>query len=225
MASIDEICTSSMVEEHDAKYQAAVASNKFRTWLKNGQVLPSEIGIRDVKMFGANPGFVVGEMKIKYESGKPAPGYFVVRGGAVTVLVRVNARWIFGVQQLRGPVLKKIREAVAGMLDENGNLKGAAVAETEEELGITIPSNDLVYLFSFYTSPGLLDEKVVAYLVDVQVPEERMHQLLTKVTGTADEEITPFCIDSHAPDYIQQVEATEDCKLMLMCMHVKLKNM
>jgi len=139
-------------------------------------------------MFGPNVGFIVGEItvpSVPTPDGKipNLPGYFVIRGDAVAILVVVNGQYILGVEQSRVPVAGLVREAIAGMMDESGNPVGQMVKELKEEASISVKGSDLLYLGEYYSSQGLLDEKIICYAVEISIPQIQLKALLDKLHG------------------------------------------
>lgn len=64
------------------------------------------------------------------------------------------------------PIGKWIEEIPAGMIDEDGNFKGVAAKELEEETGIKIELKELVDLGSIFPSSGGCDEEIFLYAIN-----------------------------------------------------------
>jgi 8-oxo-dGTP pyrophosphatase MutT (NUDIX family) len=63
------------------------------------------------------------------------------------------------VEQYRIPVKKRLIEFPAGLIELNESIKGAAIRELKEELGLVYASENLINLGSVYSSAGLTNEK------------------------------------------------------------------
>ncbi|KAL0205675.1 hypothetical protein P9112_000982 [Eukaryota sp. TZLM1-RC] len=156
--------------------------------------------VQSVDMFGSSK---VGFIKFKADcsvDGHRVPGIVFCRGAAVAILmVLVNAsngeEYCIMTEQCRVPCGKsKFIEIPAGML-ENGQFKGTAAAEVQEETGITIDENHLVDLIKevtnstgssfpgMYPSPGGCDEYIKLYLYRKEISQEELNELDGKLTG------------------------------------------
>ena len=110
--------------------------------------------------------------------------YAFIRGGSVAVFVRaividddrreVNSYGIF-TQQIRYPMGGILREICAGCVDaETNNIKGVALTELQEELGIVVNMNDLVSLGTIVPSGGGTYETIELFYLTVYFTEEEL---------------------------------------------------
>jgi ADP-sugar diphosphatase len=164
-----------VTEEQFAK---AIASLKFKNW---GDGISSEydmrsIHIQSVDMFGPNVGFIKLNCEA-YFNGKPVPGIAFIRGNSVSILIILilpnGEKHILLVVQPRIAIgCSAYIEAVAGMMDENGNFIGVAAKEIKEETGLDIVERDLIPLGGIYPSPGGCDEYIKLYAYECPISEE-----------------------------------------------------
>lgn len=146
--------------------EAAVNSVPFQHWMKSlgaksglltlggsggARVSLRSVLIQSVDFFGKRVGFVKFKAEVVDEkTGKTLPGIVFARGGAVGILMLLEAdgrTYAILTEQARVPVGRAIKELPAGMLDEDaGDFSGAAAKEVEEEVGIHIKGSDLVDL-------------------------------------------------------------------------------
>jgi ADP-sugar diphosphatase len=175
---------------------------------------PTHVDVRDVKMFGERVGFIVMDATVHHDA-VPVPGYIVLRGPAVGLLVEVNDCGLLVVEQLRAATGGRVTEMLAGMLDEEHNVTGVLIKEAEQEAGLTIAQADLVQLGDAagnYTSAGLLDECVVLYGVALKITPARLAALAARTHGVrADGEVIRVHV---IPNTWAAVAATRDLKLI-----------
>ena len=142
----------------------------------------SKITIRDAVYFGPRIGFLELEVTAK-SNGEPVPGIIFMRGGAISLLIRLRCEgtwYIVGVRQARVPVGKKnLLELPAGMLDDAGDPAGVAVKELAEETGIRLKKKDLLDLTALayeQTGPDVhADEVLVAPIRNKSTPLDGMY--------------------------------------------------
>ena len=91
------------------------------------------------------------------------------RGDAV-VLMPYDAKLdkVILLEQFRPGAIREgetpwLLEFVAGMFNANENPEDVAVREAEEEAGLIIPSDDLISILSYFSSPGGMSEKIHLY--------------------------------------------------------------
>lgn len=169
-------------------------SVKYKNWKEkiDASLTDVKIDVEKVDYFGSNVGFIKLRVSGVKDNGKPISSIVMVRGDSVSVLVVVKTekrKYYVVTKQYRAPVGKWIIENPAGMMDENLNPKGVAVAEIEEELGIKLRGNDLKPLGEFYNSPGLLDEKTSIFFTEISMTEEQVNFLRGRETGVDTEDI------------------------------------
>jgi 8-oxo-dGTP pyrophosphatase MutT (NUDIX family) len=185
----------------DQKMNAIIDSPKIKEWcnvqLDNGVIHTEKVVIKDVKFFGPvapeRVGFVVLEgTATEVESGKPVvASYAFVRGGSVAVFVRVSVITNRGVDdyavftdQIRYPMGGKLQEICAGCVDAKTNdVKGVAISELEEELGIKVNVDDLTPLGSIVPSGGGTYETIDLFYLQVTLTEEEVGEKIAKSFG------------------------------------------
>lgn len=185
----------------DEKMTAVINSPKVKEWcnlqIDNGVVNTESVTIKDVKFFGPvapeRVGFVVLEGKAtEVSTGNPvAATYAFVRGGSVAVFVRVSVITNRGVddyaiftEQIRYPLGGKLQEICAGCVDEKtNNVKGVALTELEEELGIKVSVDDLTPLGSIIPSGGGTYETIDLFYLQVTLTEEEVGEKIARSFG------------------------------------------
>lgn len=108
---------------------------------------------------------------------------YVIHPGAVVVLALSDADHCLMLRQLRPAIGLEMWELPAGTLDIPGEPpEKAAARELEEEAGV-VPGR-LIRLCEFYPSPGILSEKIVAYVAEnlrdgtqALGPTEQIHEV------------------------------------------------
>lgn len=176
------------------KLKALVGSNKVKEWcnkqIYHGIVQTEKVVVNDIKFFGpVSPervGFVALEgVATEIESGeKVQASYAFLRGGSVAVFVRANVvdddrREVksYGIftQQVRYPMGEMMREICAGCVDsETNNIKGVALTELQEELGIVVNVADLTPLGTIVPSGGGTYESIELFYLTVFFTEEEL---------------------------------------------------
>lgn len=185
----------------DEKMNAIINSPKMKEWcnaqIDNGVVHTESVTIKDVKFFGPvapeRVGFVVLEGKAtEADTGKPVMAtYAFIRGGSVAVFVRVSVITNRGVddyaiftEQIRYPMGGRLQEICAGCVDEKtNNIKGVALTELEEELGIKVNVDDLTPLGSIIPSGGGTCETIDLFYLQVTLTEEEVGEKIAKSFG------------------------------------------
>jgi ADP-sugar diphosphatase len=155
----------------------------------------TSVKILDVYPFGpdvtkALRGFVTVEVAAT-KGGKRVPGFALIRGASVAVLVvLVNEEkneYVVTTTQPRIPgAVASYEEIPAGMLD-GGEFKFVATKELEEELGLTISVDALIPLTTTYPSIGGCDEAIAMYVFRGQMPDAKIREFQGKHTGAAGE--------------------------------------
>jgi len=177
----------------------ALGTDLFQSWLGS---LDASLDLQSVEFqsldrFGpTRVGFLKFASKI-VRNGVPIPGIVVLRGQAVALLLIITneetgEEWSILTEQPRVPTGRLLRELPAGMTDSNGNLRGVAIKELEEECGIVAKPEDLIDLVELayggaqpgiYMSPGLLDESIRLFLWKTRMPDRRIRELEGKLGG------------------------------------------
>jgi len=170
-------------------------SKKFQKWYKElcdnyGSENVEKIEIEYVKRFSSGDiGFIVLDATIKCK-GQKVPGVVFVRGESCGILIVLHCegkRFTLLTKQPRVPVGRDILEIAAGTVDD-GEVKGTAVREIEEETGMKIQEQDLVKLSheTLYTSPGGTDEQMTLFLYEKNITKEEMKKLDRVESGLRD---------------------------------------
>lgn len=193
----------------EAVLKAVVDSPKMHEWcnfqVDEGVVNTTNVTIHNAKFFGpVQPeklGFVMVEgVATEVETGdKVMATCAFVRGGSVGVFVRAtivdkNAAIVgeYGVftEQIRYPMGAKLQEICAGCVDaKTGDVKGVAMTELEEELGVIVNLDDLTDLGSIVPSGGGTYEKINLFYLHVTLTEEEFKDKLEKSFGVESEKI------------------------------------
>jgi hypothetical protein len=114
------------------------------------------------------------------------------RGGSCACLVIVEVlelgkRFVALTEQMRWITGGRRIEVVAGMKNEATNeLEGPIIQELKEEMGIEISLDDPMMRplgKPFWTSQGLLDEKIDPWVLEIDVTKEKYEEMLTNIYG------------------------------------------
>lgn len=100
--------------------------------------------------------------KVILENGQTAYRYVLELKGASAILAFVDENTILLVKQYRYPIQDYLLELPAGMLEENEDPFDSAKRELLEETGYM--ADNIQYLTSFYTSPGIVKETIHLYV-------------------------------------------------------------
>lgn len=171
-------------------------------------------GLSHMRKFGARVGFVVAEIDVHCidEPTKKLPGFVLLSGDAVAVLVVVNSEYVLCVNQFRVGALADLTECVAGIIE--GQLVGEAAKELRDETGITCTENELKPLGrAFYTSPGRSSECIRGFYVEKEIGGAALNELLRTQHGDEHENIHCRLIELQDFDAIQ---ACQDVKLEVL---------
>jgi ADP-sugar diphosphatase len=185
------ISKSDLISEEN--FRKVISSLKFKNWIDsiNFEYDIQSIHIQSVDMFGPNVGFIKLNCEV-YFNGKMVPGIVFIRGASVSILIILilpnGEKHILLVVQPRISIgCSSYIEAVAGMMDENGNFIGVAAKEIKEETGLDIVERDLIPLGGIYPSPGACDEYIKLYAYEYNISEEEFVELQGKSTGCIEE--------------------------------------
>lgn len=205
----------------EEQIKLSIESIPFKDWLANLQnqtnLIVNSLTFQSVDMFGPRVGFIkfkadVLKVVIKEEKAadgrvtqikenKPIPNIVFMRGGSVAILVILRSKetgkeYTILTKQARFPAgIDMFGEIPAGMLDGNGDFKGVAAKEMEEETGLHIKSDHLIDLTEFayhgkskgvYLSPGGCDEFIRIFAYEKEVEEKFIQDLKGKLTGEED---------------------------------------
>ncbi|MBV8780714.1 MAG: NUDIX hydrolase, partial [Phycisphaerae bacterium] len=97
-----------------------------------------------------------------YETGRRHDREVVVHPGAVVILPMLPDETVLLIRTRRYAIHETILELPAGTLEPNENPMNCAGRELLEETGYL--ATKMTHLSSFYSSPGILSEKLHAYL-------------------------------------------------------------
>jgi 8-oxo-dGTP pyrophosphatase MutT (NUDIX family) len=191
----------------------------FRSSIILSDMELKEIEYHEAFMFTPTKlGFITGVTKYHNKmNNQDQSSYFLLRGPAVAILIVVRSpnndyRKLLVVRQLRAPVGRVITEAVAGMVENGDTFKSACVRELHEEAGLKIDVEKLVKLGEFYTSPGVLDEIITGYYIEIDMTEDQIRNIYVREHGNkAEGEAIRLALIN---DDIIEVADTMDCKLM-----------
>jgi len=100
--------------------------------------------------------------KVRLPNKKIATREKVTHPGAVGIIPFNKDGKVMLVKQYRYPVGEVLMEIPAGKIDKNETPVECARRELKEEIGGI--GGELIYLISFYSSPGFCDEKMHLYL-------------------------------------------------------------
>lgn len=182
--------SSSIAEDNFIK---AITCLKFKNWVNSidSKYDIRSIHIQSVDMFGPNVGFIKLNCEA-YFNDKPVPGIVFIRGASVSILIILilpngDKHTLLVVQPRVAIGCSSYVEAVAGMMDENGNFIGVAAKEIKEETGLTIVESALIPLGGIYPSPGGCDEYIKLYAYEYHLSEEEFVELQGKATGCIEE--------------------------------------
>lgn len=147
----------------------------------------------------------VGFIKFKsttIKNGVEVPGIVVLRGPAVSLFLIIedeetHEKYTVLTRQPRVPTGLLMLELPAGMVDGNGNLKGVAIRELEEECGLVAKEKDLVDLTQLafgdsapgvYTECGLGDEYLRMFLWQTSMSHDKIVEINGRLGGVSEHE-------------------------------------
>ncbi|PQE05653.1 NUDIX domain-containing protein [Rutstroemia sp. NJR-2017a BBW] len=170
------------------------------------------IKIQSIDRWGQRIGFMKLSSEITNDKGEHLPGDIFLRGPSVGMMVIVQPddvkdadaeRWVVMTVQPR-PASGSLAfvELPAGMVDD-GTFKGAAAREIQEELGWTIPEDQLTNLSeaaiddkaneegevlprAMFPSAGGCDEYIQIFLHEKKISRKELEETKGKLTGVRD---------------------------------------
>lgn len=104
------------------------------------------------------------QVEVRMPSGKTVSRQLVKHPGAVVIIPVLSDGRVALVNVYRHSVDRPLLECCAGTLEKNEDPAACAGREMIEETGYQAKPEAIVYLGSFYTSPGLSDELMRAYV-------------------------------------------------------------
>jgi ADP-sugar diphosphatase len=184
--------------------ELAVKSEQFQNWF---QELPSFFAVRSIEFQSVDiiheqVRFIKFKADVADSEGKPLPGIVFMRGGSVAILVVLECEGeeytVLTLQPRFAVGDPALPEIPAGTMEDNGDFKGAALRELEEETGLKVSQEDLIDLMSIYyyksfpntgvyVTPGGSDEYVKLFALRKKVTKEELGELEGKCTGLAAE--------------------------------------
>jgi ADP-sugar diphosphatase len=179
--------------------EGALQTDLFKGWLEHldPSFVLKGIEFQSVDKFGTGRiGFIKFRASIE-RGGVRIPGIVLLRGPAVAVMLVITdestgEEWTVLTEQPRVPTGRLLLEIPAGMADNDGNLKGVAIKELEEECGLVAKPDDLIDLVhlaygdsqpGIYMSPGLCDESLRLFLWKTSMSHDRLVELEGKLGG------------------------------------------
>lgn len=134
--------------------------------------------------------------------------------GAVAIIALTDDKRMIFVEQYRKPLERSLVEIPAGKIEANEAPNITAKRELEEETGYT--TKELIYLTSFYTSPGFADEIIHIYYTD------DIDLLAEAVSGDDDEFVEQIYLTiDEAEQYIKD-KKIYDAKTIYAVQYVKM---
>lgn len=182
-------------------------SNKYRHWidsLDEQQVELRKYTLTGVPTFAGKPSpekllFFTGVAEVydkTLDNIKIISNVSMNRGGSCACLVIVyvpimNKKFVALTEQMRWITGGRRIEVVAGMKNESTNdLEGPIIQELKEEMGIEINLDDPRMRplgKPFWTSQGLLDEKIDPWVLEINLTKEKYEEMLDNVYGVEKE--------------------------------------
>ena len=124
------------------------------------------------------------------------------------------------VRQPRVAVGRMTWEVPAGMVDRSGCLKGHMLEEIKQETGISVNIDDLHHHGSTYTSPGILDETLELYSLQLTCTDETFRKN-GKQQGLQEEGEVVTNVEAV---YLDDPRVLEDAKLRTLLSVVDVKD-
>lgn len=166
------------------------------------------VTIQAYDLFGpTRVGFLKVAAEVSNAAGETLPAAAFLRGPSVAMLVMlvpddakdVDERYVVMTVQPRiAAGSLAFTELPAGMVDDEGDFKGVAAKEMEEELGMTIKASELTCLTdlaapkdagdeglpaAMYPSAGGCDENITIFSCEKRVPRDTLADWTGKLTG------------------------------------------
>ncbi|MBC2260121.1 NUDIX hydrolase [Listeria sp. FSL L7-0091] len=152
---------------------------------------------------------------VELPNGEKSKREIVKHPGAVAIIPFSSDGGMYLVEQFRKPLEKTIIEIPAGKMEPGEHHSITARRELEEETGFQ--SDDLMYLTSFYTSPGFADELLHIYVArDLRKMEQPLAQ-------DADEFINLVKVMPEEAEQLIEQQLIFDAKTMYAMQYWKLQ--
>ena len=182
--------------DSDSSWQNIPRVKVWRESLEaNGCALESLQALNILRKRDGEPLFILAEARGKDPAGNPLMPYALLRGPAC-VVVPVCRNRTSGEKRFLMILQRRIGhgglslEFPAGMVDDDlSNPAGVAVRELEEETGLRVDVSRLETLWKgpLFSSPGLSDESIYFYTVEIDLDETEWKALEGAATGHAHE--------------------------------------
>ena len=175
-------------EEENVKIVSG--SLQFKNWLEkmDSRFVINKILVQAVdKRYDGGLLFAKLSADVDDNHGNRMHGNLFMRGDAVAMLIVLKSngnKWVVLTSQPRFPAGEfESIEIPAGMMDDLGDFISTAAREIEEEVGIKVKADKLVYLDEFLSSCGGSDERIKLYYCEICMPENEIEKLHGKITG------------------------------------------
>jgi ADP-sugar diphosphatase len=195
--------------------ETCVASTCYKNFVASVKPADMEIKsltVRDSVLKGRF-NWLEGEVLNKM-SGKVNKTFMLLRGDAVAILVLIvnkSQNYILVTEQLRAPTGGIRHEAVAGMMDDDGMASGVAIKEMDEETGIVVKPDELFEIGSYYSSQGIMDEKIRCFFMRRDMTDAQLTDLTSKLHVKGDFEAIRLRL---IPATWAEIIKTQDAKLI-----------
>jgi hypothetical protein len=97
------------------------------------------------------------------------------------------------------------------MMDDDGVASGVAIKEMEEETGIVVKPDELFEIGSYYSSQGIMDEKIRCFFMRRDMDDAQLAELTSKLRGEGDFEAIRLRL---IPATWSEIFKTQDAKLI-----------
>jgi len=132
------------------------------------------------------------------------------RGDAV-VLMPYDAKLdkVILLEQFRPGAIREgetpwLLEFVAGMFNADEDPEDVAIREAEEEAGLIIPSDDLISILSYFSSPGGMSEKIHLYAACIDTSKLRNDKSVYGLDGEGEDILVHIMPRSEAMTLLSQ---------------------
>ncbi|UOQ85935.1 NUDIX hydrolase [Gracilibacillus salinarum] len=155
--------------------------------------------------------------EVALPDGKTSKRELIKHPGAVAIIPVTKDNKIVFVKQYRKALEKTIIEIPAGKLEPGEKPEVTAIRELQEETGYT--TEHLIYVTSFYTSPGFADEIIYLYQT------ETLSKLEQPLETDEDEFVELIELTLEEAEALVESEEIHDAKTAYALLYVKLKGL